>query len=81
MPLFYHFGVLRHVHNPASLYHLSFLRFWLKQFDTTGPIIGLGTWQTLKLVISSGFAFLIALLIWAAMVIGLRTLILSLLGD
>lgn len=50
-------------------------------FLLTTVIIGLGTWQTLKLVISSGIAFLIALLILGAMVIGLRTLILSLLGD
>jgi hypothetical protein len=50
-------------------------------FLLTTVIIGLGTWQALKLVISSGIAFLIAVLIWAAMVIGLRTLILTLLGD
>ena len=50
-------------------------------FLLTTVIIGLGTWQTLKLVISSGIAFLVAVLIWAAMVIGLRTLILTLLGD
>jgi len=50
-------------------------------FLLTTVIIGLGTWQTLKLVISSGIAFLIAVVVWAAMVIGLRTLILVLLGD
>lgn len=49
-------------------------------FLLTALIIGVGTWQTLKLVISSGIAFLIAVAIWAVMVIGLRTLILALLG-
>lgn len=49
-------------------------------FLLTTLVIGLGTWQTLRLVISSGIAFLIAVAIWAAMVIGLRTLILTLLG-
>jgi len=44
-------------------------------------IIGLGTWQTLKISISSGVAFLLGVLVWVAMVIGLRTLILALLGD
>jgi hypothetical protein len=50
-------------------------------FLSTAVIIFLGTLQALKLVISSGLAFLFALLIWAAMVIGLRSLIFSLLGD
>ena len=50
-------------------------------FLSTAWFIGVGTWQTLRLVISSGIAFLIALLVWAAMVIGLRTLILNLLGG
>ena len=49
-------------------------------FLLTTLVIGLGTWRTLRLVISSGIAFLIAVAIWAAMVIGLRTLILTLLG-
>jgi hypothetical protein len=50
-------------------------------FLSTAWVIGVGTWQTLKLVISSGYSFLIALLVWAAMVIGLRTLMFNLLGD
>ena len=50
-------------------------------FLSTAVIIFLGTWRMLKMVISSGLAFLFALLIWAAMVIGLRSLIFSLLGG
>jgi len=50
-------------------------------FLSTSLVIGVGTWQTLKLVISSGYAFLISSLIWIAMVIGLRTLMFNLLGG
>ena len=50
-------------------------------FLSTSYVIGVGTWQTLKLVISSSYAFFISLLVWAAMVFGLRTLMFSLLGD
>ena len=50
-------------------------------FIGTTLVIGMGTWQTLKMVIPSGYAFLVGVIIWLVMVLGLRTLILGLLGG
>jgi len=50
-------------------------------FLSTILIIGLGSWQTLKMAVPSGVAFLVGSLMWVAMVIGLRSLLLNLLGG
>ncbi len=50
-------------------------------FLGTGLVIGMGTWQTLKMVIPSGYALLISIIIWLMMVVGPRTVILGLLGG
>jgi len=62
------------------------LGWWITVINVLGflgtiLVIGLGTWQTLKMVIPSGYAFLVSVIIWLVLVLGLRSLILGLLGG
>ena len=62
------------------------LGWWITLINIFGSlgtilVIGMGIWQTLKMVIPSGFALFISVIVWLVMVVGLRTLILGLLGG
>ncbi len=62
------------------------LGWWITLINVLGflgttLVIGMGTWQTLKMVIPSGYAFIVSVIIWLVLVLGLRTLILGLLGG
>jgi hypothetical protein len=68
----------------SLLTHFLPLGWWITLINVLGflgttLVIGMGTWQTLKMVIPSRYAFFISVIIWLVMVLGLRTLILGLL--
>jgi len=50
-------------------------------FLVTIVFIGLGTWQTLKMIMPSLLAFFLGLIIWFVMAVLLRSFILGLLGE
>ena len=49
-------------------------------FIASGLIIGIGSWQTLRLSMPSLLAFILAVVIWLIVVVLIRSLILELLG-